>query len=108
DASFLLFVGEDLTDPVPRRGAVVGEADLVVSAIGDAAPESDAVDCRTGRTPFSLAQQLGLVCVSERIEIFTVSCGNVIERIVLCDGEAEEAVIENIGFAVGGAIAARF
>ena len=106
-ASFLFLVGEGLANAVAGRIGVVGKTEFVVLVVGHAAPEADRVDHRAGRTPFAFAHELGLVRVDTRVVVFAVDSGNVIKRIVLCDREAEKALVENIRSADRLAVALR-
>ena len=71
---------ESLTDAVAGRVGVVGEAEFVVLVVSYATPEADGVNHCRRRTPFSLAQQVGLMRVDE---YGLRQYRNVIERIVL-------------------------
>ena len=95
-ASFLLLVGEGLPDAVARRICIVGKPELVVSVVGNAAPKSDCVNHGTGRAPLAFAHEFGLMRVDAGVVVFTIDSGNVVERIVLCERETEEALIENV------------
>ena len=64
--------------------------------VGHAAPKTNCIDHRTGRTPFAFAHEFGLMRVDAGVVVFAIDSGNVIERIVLCEREAEEALIENV------------
>ena len=104
-ARFLFLVGEGLPDAVARRIRGFGKPDFIVLVVGHAAPEADGVDRRARRAPFAFAQELGLARVDAGVVVFAVDSGNVIERIVLCHGEAEEAFVEDIGGARRPAVA---
>src|SRR5262249_7839909 len=99
DATLLLLVGEDLPDAVARRIGVVLQPEFVVFVVGDSAPEPDGID-EVGRpAQFALAGQLDLIGTNARAMILPVDAGDVIERAVLSDREAEKAVAEYIGAA---------
>ena len=106
-APFLFLVGEGLLDTVTGRVGVIGKTEFVVFVVGHATPEADRVDHRTGRTPFAFAHQLGLMRVDPGVVVFAIDSGNVIKRIVLCEREAEKALIKNIRGAHRRPVAAR-
>ena len=106
-ARFLLLIGEGLADTVARQVGVVGKAEFVVLVVRYATPEADAVDHCRRRTPFALAQQVGLMCVDASLVVFAVNTRNVIERIVLGDRESKEALIKDIRAAHRAAVTLR-
>ena len=77
----------------------IGEPEFIVLVVGRAAPEPNGVDGGIGRAPFAFGQEFGLLGVDAGWMVFAVDSGDVIERVVLRDGEADKAFVENVGAA---------
>ena len=93
-AAFVLLVGEGLAHAVARRVERIGAAELVVAVIRVAVPEAHRVDAVL-RPIFALRADLRLARVDARAVRCAVEAGDRIERVVLRDRGADEALIEN-------------
>src|SRR5262249_36658791 len=96
---FLFLVGEDLPHAVAHRIGIILQPELVVLVVGHAVPEPDGIDEIGRPAPFTLAGQLDLVGVDARPVILAFDAGDVIERVILGNGETEKTVAEHIGAA---------
>ena len=97
DAAFMLLVGEGLAHAVARRIERIGKPELVVLVVGVAVPEAHGIDAVRLRAVLALAGDLRLARVDARLVVFAVDAGNTIERVVLRDRGADEALIEDVG-----------
>ena len=97
DAALLLLVGEGLAHAVAAEIGGVGQSDLVVLVVGDAAPEANGVDARRSARAIRPCSVTLVWCASMRVLWSSPSMpGNVIERVVLRDRDADEAVVEDV------------
>jgi hypothetical protein len=106
DAGFLLLVGKGLPHAAGRKVGGIRKANLVVFVIGGAGPEPDGIDRSGVRPVFALGRELGLVRVDPGLVIGAVDTGDAIERVVLRDGCANEAAMEEIGTAEAPSVCA--
>ncbi len=96
DAAFLLLVGEGLPNAVACEVCRISKTDLVVLVVGGAEPEANRVNSSRVWTILALDGNLGLLAIDTGLVLRAIDARDVIERVVLRDGGADEATREEV------------